>query len=572
MQSILCKQCKKELPSPRPFESTHPTFLRSDYSPTDQELSYLKEVLEKEEEQLRWHENDIATLRQRLEVLSAGKRTVEANIRQCRSVISTKWRLPVELWEHIFTTLCNSLHDYSFEVDDTGYKEPAAEMPPVVISQVCARWREIAHNCPKLWSSLSIEFNDLSRNINFPLTTYLEKAKNYPLTIRLERYDQGFDSDIFPPLATQQSRDAWAFLAPNLFRCARLTVKINNYNFPEVPFGLSFPNLTTFCEERYGKNGMELPDGINRPRWYWDAVRAAPKLTEAAIYCFHPTDSIPYQQLTSLSLLFICGGVEAEPLFLALSTCTNLVSLKLNSLNDREMASNWPPQTIALPSLLYLSIDTKGTDLPRARHPNRDNILLSRFCLTLKMRSLIDFSIECHVWPPHLTHMLEKNSSSLRQVEIALLDDRLPDYTIRDHLLGLLQTLPRLCHLKLFFGEKRAGFTFHRFHGIPEDLTSVDDLFSTFLSKLELPGPYTLLPNLESLSLSFSQITLNDEITESILNLVSRRLEASSPLKACCLTRRDSEIFTPSAPMVEKINVLKQQGVIVVVEGIGSSD
>ncbi|KAK1224822.1 hypothetical protein PQX77_012233 [Marasmius sp. AFHP31] len=567
MQCVLCKKCQTELSSPRPFEPTYSKFLRSDYSPTDEEFLRLKEVLREEEEQLKRHEEDILILREKLEKSEAGKRIVESNIKQCRSVVSTKWRLPVELWEHIFSIFCTSLHDFSFEVD-YRYRQPV-KMPPIVVSQVCSRWRGIARSCPRLWSFLSIELNSLSRKIDVPLSAYLERAKSFPLTIRVERYDRWSSTNEIPPLPTQQSRDAWAVLAQNLFRCTHLTVRINNYNFIEAPSGLSFPNLTSLCEEDYGNNGPEQPDETNRPRWYWDAIRAAPKLAEASIYCLHSTDSIPYHRLTSLSLLFICGRVEAEPFFRVLPTCVKLVSLKIVSPNDREMTNIWQPQTIGLPSLRFLSIDTNHCDLPNPLRPSPDeNVILSRLFLSLNIQSLTDFSIKFHhEWPLHLTHLLEKCSPSLRRVVItqALEGRQLPGSAIRDHVLELLKSLSHLSHLELFFGEKRAaGFPIFR-SSIPQDLTPVDDLLWTLLSKLEMSGRPALLPKLEFLSLSFSDITFNDEIAENILSLVSRRFETSSPLKDFCLTRRDAEAFTLSATLVERIDTLKQQGVNVVI-------
>ncbi|KAJ8090231.1 hypothetical protein PM082_018827 [Marasmius tenuissimus] len=574
MQRILCEKCQTELPSPRPFEFTYSKFLRSDYSPTDEELSDLKKVLGEEEEQLKRHKEDITILQDKLKRLEAGKSTLKSNIKKCQSVVSTKWRLPVGLWELIFSIFCTSLHNYSFKVD-YRYTQPVT-MPPVIISQVCSRWRGIARSCPRLWSSLSIELNNLSHNIDAPLAAYLEKAKSYPLTIRVERYDRWSTSNEILPLPTQQSRDAWAILAPNLFRCTHLIVRVNNYNFTEAPSGLSFPNLTSLYEEDYGNNGLEQLDETNRPRWYWDAIRAAPKLTEASIYCLHSTDSIPYHQLTSLSLLFISGRIEAEPFFRVLPSCAKLVSLKIVSPNDREMTNIWQPQAIVLPSLRILSIDTNYCDLPNPLRPSPDeNVILSRLFLSLSIQSLTNFSIEFHhEWPLHLTHLLEKCSSSLRRIEITqVLEGRqLPGSAIRDHIIGLLQSLPHLRHLELFFGEKRpVGLPIFR-SSIPQDLTPVDDLLWSLLSKLGMLGSPALLPKLESLSLSFSDITLNDKITENILNLVSRRLETSSPLKDFCLTRRDAEAFTPSPPLVERINTLKQQGVNVVVERIGPSN
>ncbi|KAL0066726.1 hypothetical protein AAF712_006331 [Marasmius tenuissimus] len=170
----------------------------------------------------------------------------------CLSALSSQRRVPNEVWEIIFTTLCTTLHDYSFKLDyyygisnqTNTYKTILLEIPSLVLTHVCSRWRGIAMSLPHLWSSLSIKFNELPFDITVPLELYLSRSQESPLSIRITRLAQ------YPLCGLSEvGLAAWQKLASGFRRCKNLTSPSPSSTFRDSKT-YHFPNSKRFTRNR----------------------------------------------------------------------------------------------------------------------------------------------------------------------------------------------------------------------------------------------------------------------------------------------------------------------------------
>ncbi|KAG7093285.1 hypothetical protein E1B28_006967 [Marasmius oreades] len=130
------------------------------------EMLELKDVLENGKRELKHYEEDTAVLRQTLGTAARCKECCGEHDQAMLGYFSKQRRVPVEIWEMIFSMVRLSFCEYSFN-DDYCEDSPLLGPPTTIISQVCSHWRTIATALPKLWSSINV---DLSTGV-FPATS-----------------------------------------------------------------------------------------------------------------------------------------------------------------------------------------------------------------------------------------------------------------------------------------------------------------------------------------------------------------------------------------------------------------
>ncbi|KAG7093319.1 hypothetical protein E1B28_007001 [Marasmius oreades] len=337
-QPILCQQCQQDLNAPniRRFHILEPRFLRCEYVPSEIERSHLTKVLMETEKQVEQYEKDISVLRQKLDQLEKEKIAAEAVTKQCRASLSVHRRVPVEIWELIFSILCLSLHDYSF---DTNL---LPGLPAILISQVCSHWKAIAGGLPSIWSSINVQLRELC-DTRLPLETYLSNSAGYPLKIRIAGQSNA-------PL-TPQGVDVWQTLFKHINRCRELVMAIpsfcfNEHHFPSIS-NFTFSKLESLHEEDVIPGQREWP-------WFWQAIQEAPKLTTVTTLNSNRT-LVPFSRLTTWEV-HTSGPSEVCELFDALRSCDCLVSLTLPAIwsnSKYNVALSLP--TVELPSLRRFS-------------------------------------------------------------------------------------------------------------------------------------------------------------------------------------------------------------------------
>ncbi|KAF9263938.1 hypothetical protein L218DRAFT_297712 [Marasmius fiardii PR-910] len=283
LQTALCEKCRRVADSPcmRTPQNLEPRFLRSNYMPPETERSRLEDLLREGEQDIKQMEEDISVLRCKLDQLERAKNATEATTGQCRAALSAHRGIPVEMWEMIFSELCLSLHDYSFDI---RHVSPFLGLLATTVSQVCSHWNVISKGMPSLWSTIDVNLDESAYNVAILLDAYLSRSKETPLKVRIRSLDPANDSSA--PLAMRRT------LSKHLHKCRELVMAVIWSGFIEdlPPIqGLTFPNLESYHDK------YVTPDVWP---WFWEAIhRRAPKLNMVSATFLDP--NIPFSQLTA---------------------------------------------------------------------------------------------------------------------------------------------------------------------------------------------------------------------------------------------------------------------------------
>ncbi|KAG7093309.1 hypothetical protein E1B28_006992 [Marasmius oreades] len=542
---ILCQRCQSVTDGPdvRPFPTVEPRFLHNDYIPSVVEMSELKDVLEKGKRDLKRYEEDIAVLRQTLERLECAKSAMENTTRQCRAAISAQRRVPMEIWEMIFSIICLSSREYSFDVDYRS-DSPLLGLPATIISQVCSHWRTIAKASFKLWSSINVNLSQPRYNVALPLEAYFLNSRDYPLKLRIK-------GGAGPCLGPSRGLDLWESLSRHMHRSWELTMAMDTSrdigNLPPVQ-RLTFPNLESYREESV------LPDESLWP-WFWRAIQKSTKLAVVSSYIVNR--AIPFSQLTTWEIQIINCCDDVDDFLDVAQSCTALKSLTLSDISSHDVP-DLPVATreVKLPSLRQLSITTDHDEYG--------------WVATI-FGSLVTPSLEtCHIhhyaWPlpSALLDMVRRSSTSLRKIRLTLvlLHDWDANSTRDPLLLDILQTVPKLTHFELTLG----GVSI-------EDIRPIDGMISALLSKFEGKTP-DFLPQLNYFFLELPWVTLDTELVKRILEVVSAGQGTSHPLAEFHFVRRSSYVgeswfkseFVMERELLERIRMLDESRVKVVIQ------
>ncbi|KAJ8079267.1 hypothetical protein PM082_021769 [Marasmius tenuissimus] len=580
----LCQNCheKEESTNARPLRILDARFAKSGYVPSDAEVAHLRGILKEEEKELVRYKDEIAVLQCKLEQLEEGKRHLKSNVKWCRSGISVQRRVPAEIWELVFSALCLSLHKYSFNLDyqrNTSFSRERLtvfETPALTVSHVCSRWRSIANDCPRLWSSINIQFA-IQRDPVPCLETYLGRSKMQPLSLRLS-LDPEKSYALAEDLASDKKK-AWQLLALHLGRCRELVIGFHLVEvLPEIR-DMILPNLTFYQHLPYV--AYSTPESLitdpRQPRWFWRPIRTAPKLTDITLVDFLPVSWLPYRQLTSITIRYLCDLPSVEGLFHVLPICTALNALTLGSWQGPDKPINSIPpvlqRPVEVPSLRYLSLDEACCDI------GMDNTLVEVCLPKLNLPGLTTFNVSG--WTSTSSDFLRRCSKTLEKLSINLYlglmlsGERNPASI--NSVSAALPALSKLSHLDLAIQT-----SFSR-----SSATSViDNFFTTFLSTLKAESDSgsesertVFLPNLQSAHLTLSDIELSPENVEAVLDAISSRLDTPATtthrLTRMHLTRhlpygsgRNPAQVVLDTDVLERVQLLKKEGITVVFDEV----
>ncbi|KAJ8079211.1 hypothetical protein PM082_021711 [Marasmius tenuissimus] len=499
----------RNTPQSHDKHSLDPRFRHSDYNPSDVERYELIEIHKQCREELGIIEQEPVALEEQ-------KRSLEITAGMCLSALSSQRRVPNEVWEIIFTTLCTTLHDYSFKLDyyygisnqTYTYKTILLEIPSLVLTHVCSRWRGIAMSLPHLWSSLSIKFNELPFDITVPLELYLSRSQESPLSIRITRLAQ------YPLCGLSEvGLAAWQKLASGFRRCKNLTLAVSFFDLPRLE-DLSFPQLEKVYEE---------PFQVDTVQWFWGSMMASPKLKAVSLHYFR--DFLPFARLKGLELR-ILHPREHQLLLAALPSCHSLEALTLTSMYH---FVNMPPlvREVEVPSLRKLSLGMKRCD--------KDISCLVGLLSSLSLPSLDSFELSCgRGWPVQLL-TLAARAPLLTSLNLSIhFEDKDRESWSSDRFTPLLHScsFPSLTHLELYVSDPG---TDRRAFG--------DNVLSSILSDLRLrPDSSVPLSGLEHVHLHVSQLSLNHECVDQVLGVVSERHSASPALTWLRVSRDSSQV------------------------------
>ncbi|KAJ8081767.1 hypothetical protein PM082_007613 [Marasmius tenuissimus] len=484
---LLCERCS----SPIPFENIPDIMCRSgepvlSLTGSD-EVARLRTTLRVQEETRESYAEQIACLQQRLKILETERAAVEDRIAHCRSALSAQSlrRVPVEIWELIFTHACGYPSEYSLTIDyDVGdYPDRTAtlEVLAITLSQVCSRWRSIMKSCPNLWSSLRVGLAELPFNIEVPLRASLENSNGRPLRLFITGDPLPYPSFKF----SEQSKAAWAILSDSISRCKELVLNIPDSDaFPSFPSNLSLPYLDTYHEESYcSGDAVDAPSHVSLlPTDFIDDL-GSQRQRNRTFHCdpaYMPESRNPDHP-----------GLDAP-------------GVDLDGIKQTD---------VLLPSLRELSIlDDHGEYDP-------DNAVLLTLLSCLSMPSLVSFEMNAHDWPVSnvLLSMLRR-SSVLERVTLDFNGGSPTEETdvSQYSLFPLLDALSSLKHFEfaLAFSSFECPHHLDQSRVLRKRFVNgvVSHLLSQFQADVGTSGS-SFLPRIESLHLRLSELA-SDTIKE----------------------------------------------------------
>ncbi|ESK90985.1 hypothetical protein Moror_16383 [Moniliophthora roreri MCA 2997] len=314
---------------------------RSNVVPSAEDRVRISEIIADEERELARYSQDIIRLRRIVDQLELERSTLQTRITHRRSFISSRRRLPSELWSDIFDLACGT-EEYSLIIGPNSSVRVAL---PSVFSQVSIQWRGIMGSLPHLWSSISIDFTWLKPGINVLLEQYLQNAADFPLTVQM-RYNGPYDHQYMP----LNSLAALQLLFRNIARCKALDI-VNLHDAkvmtraPVPSTTVSFPLMQSI--KMYSTSYEENPR-------FWDNVRTAPRLTHAAIIGLSLVRFLPLERLVSLDIETV---THSEPILDVLRGCSSLQTLNMTGLGHHSLNIGPAGQIVRMPSLRCLSLD-----------------------------------------------------------------------------------------------------------------------------------------------------------------------------------------------------------------------
>ncbi|KAF9264026.1 hypothetical protein L218DRAFT_1076905 [Marasmius fiardii PR-910] len=516
----LCRRCQNSVDDQRQItdQSVDPRSLHSDYILSDEERYRTKQMLEEKERRLQHNEEEIMQIRRILPVLEEEKRVLEDDILKCRSALGIWRKFPSEILEMIFEITCFSSSDsgHSLVIDTSRLQwlEPILITSPLSLSHVCSRWRSIVLCSPKLWSTIRIGIEKIPDYAHRLLQIFTERSGRWPLSIRLSS-----DSYDLP----KHSWDLWEVLLENSSRWKTFDLYLGNPKLlrgdPAPRFSnLSFPNLISF-------GSLINYDDVDPDNdWFWKSLRRAPKLTEVTTLNLYPLDSLPYTQLTALTIQydprFLVDNESFEPLVEVFRITKNLRHLTLDIIDSlTDFGLNGYSSVVHIPSLRSLKIRCSGFGTCFLN----TEFLLCLFTF-LRMPVLDTFELACWVngikrWPESFLAMLDR-SSSLKRLSLWLQDFDEPGFQPEERFSTILQTTPNLTHLKIRVSGRRSTR-----NDLEEGTLYADEYLSSFVSDLKCTSQRpTLLPNLKHFSLFRAHIpSTYDPILANLLEVAKSR-------------------------------------------------
>ncbi|KAJ7919666.1 hypothetical protein B0H13DRAFT_2656613 [Mycena leptocephala] len=314
---------------------------------------------------------------------------------------------------------------------------PSSLEAPLLLAQICRRWREICLDTPNLWTSIA--FGE-TRSIEL-LEEWLLRARRHPLTIHLKCRDKTRARmlvDAVKPYCLQWQHIHFA-LPLSEHR------QLNTSTFPYLE------RLTLYSTK---SEPLEMTDPV--------IVRDAPLLREAKIlYIPYFQINIPMEKLAILHV----ARMYIPQIITVLRCCPNLVDLtcRLMGRLDRD----GPPTPVKLPALRSLTSPTDEIlhwlTLPRLerlhiRHSiksmqaaiNALHAFVSRSSCTLKFLS-VRFS--CISSPAAQMQQFFRAANTIEHLNVSM------DYSGAPLLqaLGSVDVLPRLRHLEVCAKETMEG-------------------------------------------------------------------------------------------------------------------
>ncbi|KAK7029354.1 hypothetical protein VNI00_014608 [Paramarasmius palmivorus] len=459
--------------------------------------SATQETLREEEQDLRLYDEEISRLRHVLGALESKRADLWQIYRERQSFLSTKRKLPPELWHKIFGYVCLS--------GDSLRVEYRISKPSMVLSHVCTHWRNIIHNMPDLWTSIYLTPSDHRRRGPKPeylIRHYLHYSRELPLTATIisPQRNHGF---VTASMWTGRSFAALRLLLQQMKRFVKLTLSLYDEDLVAVEhLDISFPNL----RELHTITIPHIPSG-STTSMFWLALLGAPNLSNLSVSSLEAIVPVDIPVLNQITSFAIDSLTELPPLMTFLSTKRNITSLTIRSFPPESSAHAIGPVT--LPHIKVLRIEhRKGR--PRCITPLLDSVILPSLH-TFEARS--DYVTSLPHSFPSLATFFQRSGCSLKSLVL-----RYPKlYLSEKDVMQAFKAVPSLTHLEVYLrGDNQQTQE--------STLKSIALLGATSGASPNI----IVLPNLTSLHITIYNdkcTQLAPEVTEGIVSVVDSRCQ-----------------------------------------------
>ena len=254
--------------------------LKSNVPPSEMESKRFRELIRTEEAK---YQGIAATV----EALSEQRQVIQDQIQAYKNVVSPARRLPPEIVADIFR-LCTAIENEIF---------PNPLAAPLLLTQICSGWRQVALQMPELWTDLYFHVQENATEETHNLAkTWIERCRHHTFSMDIQSFDML--PDAFLDLIT---------IRPAMITLLELEIPHDALTFLEkLPSEVVFPNLQTLAVKPSIKNPDLEEDWLLWP----DSVRvfeSASKLEFVTMTIqvegFNPNLlHLPWHQLKELSL------------------------------------------------------------------------------------------------------------------------------------------------------------------------------------------------------------------------------------------------------------------------------
>ena len=362
------------------MESPFASRLDSNYVATESESLEIQTLLELPTSRLE----ELSTQLQDLDEQSTQIRNEQSSlllfISKHRALISLIRKLPIDILQEIFIACLPTNHNPVMSRWE----------PPILLTQVCSSWRNVAHSTPQLWKSIHIAVPctktgrySTEHHQNVSSTTivhfdrrseavqeWLNRSATYPLDISLGHWVtsavDGFYDEIIDSLIRFSER--WREIRLSAPYQALLPIA----SLPPSKFPL-LETLSLNCPPVHPALFGQLdPQSV----WTTSGILKASNLRDLwlrGLWLTHRNGDVTrlpinWGQLTNISLEGISWGssssLSISRAYTLLSLCRNLITCRLEiGINNEELGSTWP--LISLPFLTKLSVREETTGLSR---------------------------------------------------------------------------------------------------------------------------------------------------------------------------------------------------------------
>ncbi|ESK91267.1 hypothetical protein Moror_2896 [Moniliophthora roreri MCA 2997] len=206
LSTVLCDKCENTFVGRAPHPTPTSDKFRSG-TLSEVEISQALLLLQEDEMELKRYDEELATLGKAIRKLKSERTSLLESVARRRSLVSPMRRIPLEIWDLIFSeavaswpgpsrTISSPRYSLYVHYDhgDTETLPRSGEVfaPSMILSHVSSQWRTMLFSMPHLWSSISVDIYGLTTDISSIMKMFFKKSARYPLTIEIK--DSGWEA------------------------------------------------------------------------------------------------------------------------------------------------------------------------------------------------------------------------------------------------------------------------------------------------------------------------------------------------------------------------------------------